>query len=172
MYTYGSFTGTNLLFVDNSSLNLGKGSALYVHLGSASLKHATIARSALGGGSAVEVNTGATLVMNNSIITRYDVGIRRLGSLSEDYNVFRLNTNNYDLSSGSGGPGTHSFTAQNQLFINPNADDYHLLPTAEAIGAGTDLGVYADLDGIARIGRWDAGAYQFWANVFLPLIRR
>ena len=51
-------------------------------------------------------------------------------------------------------------------FVNPSADNYHLLPTSPAVDAGVDLrsyGITTDLDGQSRpYGRaFDVGAYEY-----------
>jgi len=63
-------------------------------------------------------------------------------------------------------------------FVDPHNDDYHLLEDSPCIDAGTDVGVYADIDGNLRpfnilgidnngeFGEFDMGAYE----VIVPLI--
>ncbi len=61
---------------------------------------------------------------------------------------------------------------QDPLLADPAGGDYHLRYGSPAIGMGADLGVTIDLDGNARQDRWDAGAYQFTAKAYLPVIRK
>jgi len=61
---------------------------------------------------------------------------------------------------------------QDPLFADPAAGDYHLRWRSPAIGLGTNLGVTSDLDGRARVSRWDSGAYQYYAEIYLPLITK
>jgi len=95
-----------------------------------------------------------------------------LGSLTEDYNLFYSNASNYSPGSDVGWPGTHSLTTTAVPFANTAQWDYHLRAGSAAIGLGVNLGVTSDLDGRSRDGRWDVGAYQYYAWVYLPLIKR
>lgn len=170
-----TFNGTNLLFLQNNS-NLG--AALYVYGGTSEMDFATIARPAnTNSNSAIVVGDSGILTLKDSIISSYGVGVgigsSTLGSgtLTEDYNLFFNNTENFYVQPGSTLTQLgHSIANQDPRFVNPSAGDYHLLSSSPAIGAGTDLGVTTDLDGNARTGRWDIGAFQYWAFVYLPLI--
>ena len=170
VYTHSSFNGTNLLLAGNDS---NSGAALYVYGGSAVLRHVTIGRPARGAGSAIHVDSGKTLELKNSIISAYAVGIRVLGTATEDYNLFFNNGVDYDPTGGGTIVyGIHNVALKDPLFANPAGNDYHLRASSPAIGKGTNLGVTTDLDGRTRIGRFDIGAYQFWASTYVPLIRK
>jgi parallel beta helix pectate lyase-like protein len=57
--------------------------------------------------------------------------------------------------------GSSLVASASALFVNPVANDYHLLATAPAVGGGTTTGAPADdLDGTPRVGQDDIGAYQ------------
>ena len=163
------FSGSNLLFAGNDA---GSGSALYVNIGPAVLEHATITRPTQGPGSGIFIKSRAMAKIENSILTAHNDGIYVEGALTEDYNLFYDNTNDINTSIiGTLIQGLHSVHA-NPLFADPAADNYHLLWPSPAIALGTDLGVTTDLDGRARIGRFDSGAYQFWASIYAPLISK
>jgi predicted outer membrane repeat protein len=170
IYAYDDFTGTNLLFAGNDS---GSGAAISVETGPAVLKHITIARPARGTGSGVYVDAGGTLELKNSILSAYDVGIRALGTVTEDYNLFFNNGVDYDATGGGIIHfGTHNVALKDPLFAAPAAGDYHLRWHSPAIGLGTNLGVTSDLDGRLRISRWDSGAYQYYAITYLSIVRK
>ena len=151
----------------------GSGAAISVKTGPAVLKHITIARPARGTGSGVYVDAGGTLELKNSILSAYDVGIRALGTVTEDYNLFFNNGVDYDATGGGLIHfGIHDVALQDPLFAAPAAGDYHLRWHSPAIGLGTNLVVTSDLDGRPRISRWDSGAYQYYAIIYLPMVRK
>ena len=166
----GTFNGTNLLFLQNNS---SLGAALLLDGGTAELDFATIARPTnTNTDPAIELDNSGTLTLKDSIISSYGTGvyINAGSTLTEDYNLFN-NTINMQ-SGGALNQGGHSIINQDPHFVNPSAGDYHLLSSSPAIGKGINLGVTTDLDGNARSGRWDIGAFQYWAFVYLPLIFR
>ena len=168
IYAYDDFTGTNLVFGDNDSNN---GAEICVKNGHAFLKHITVGRSTHGAGSGVYVDAGGTLEMKNSILSAYDTAFRVLGTVTEDYNLFFDNRVDYDKSGdGTIIYGVNDIALQDPLFAAPAAGDYHLRWNSPAIGLGTNLGVTSDLDGRPRVSRWDSGAYQYNASIYLPLI--
>lgn len=169
VYVSGNFTGKNLLFAGNHSVN---GAALRVASGAAVLWHATISQPVQGTGPAVRIETGVTMDLKNSIFTNYNPGITLAGTLNEDYNLFYNNTIDIILAGGTHNGGGHSTNTHDPLLADPAGGDYHLRYGSPAVGMGLDLGVTVDLDGIARQNRWDAGAYQFNAKMFLPVLRR
>ena len=123
---------------------------------------------------AIFLENSSTLTLKDSLISSYMTGvdIEAGTTLTEDYNLVN-NTTNFDVQSGgTHTPGGHSIATQDPHFVNPSAGDYHLLSSSPAIGNGINLGVTTDLDGNARLGRWDIGAFQYWAFVYLPLIFR
>ena len=170
IFANNDFTGTNLVFGGNDSSN---GAAIFVNTGPAVLKHITIGRPARGSGSGVFVNAGGTLELKNSILSAYDNGIRALGTVTEDYNLFFNNWVDYNSTGGGTiNYGVNNLALKDPLFAAPAAGDYHLLWHSPAIGLGTNLGVTSDLDGRLRASRWDSGAYQYYAMIYLPLISK
>jgi predicted outer membrane repeat protein len=166
------FTGTNLLFDSNTSTH-GYGAALRVVNGPAKLWHVTIAQPAQAAGPAIRVESGATLELKNSILTNYNPGIYLAGTLNEDYNMFYNNFVDISYTAGSTrNSGGHSTGSLDPLFVNLTSGDYHLRSTSYAIGHGANLGVTVDLDGMARVSRWDIGAFQFYWRQFIPLTRK
>ena len=169
---YFDFTGINLLFDSNASTH-GYGAALRVVHGPAKLWHATIARPAQAAGPAIRVESGATLELKNSILTNYNPGIYLAGTLNEDYNMFYNNFVDISYTAGSTrNSGGHSTGTLDPLFVSLAGGDYHLRSTSYAIGHGANLGVTVDLDGMARVSRWDIGAFQFYWRQFIPLTRK
>ncbi len=69
MYAYADFTGKNLLFAGNLSAN---GTALRVVYGPVVLWHATISQPMQGTGPAIQVESGSTLELKNSILTNHN----------------------------------------------------------------------------------------------------
>ena len=62
---------------------------------------------------------------------------------------------------GTGQDGNSRVATASALFVNAAGSDYHLLPTAPAVGNGTTTDAPADdLDGTPRAGQDDIGAYQ------------
>ncbi len=170
VYANADFNGSNLLFAGNDSAS---GAALYVKAGPAVLYHATIARPTQGTGSGIFIQSRSTLELKNSLICDYAEGIYVDGTLTEDYNLFYDNAKDTNISiTGTHNQGLHNYLG-NPLFINPAGGDYHLMWDFPAIDLGTDLGITTDLDGRARNnGRFDSGAYQFWASIYVPLISK
>ena len=46
-------------------------------------------------------------------------------------------------------------------FVNPGADNYHLLVGSPCIGEGVDVGITTDLDGVTRGDPPAIGAYEY-----------
>lgn len=141
----------------------------------ASLHNATIAQPTQDSGPAAYIEANAVLNLYNSIVNNYTNAIYLSGSgstLNEDYNLFYNNV--YDIVGGPGSifnPGGHSTGTQPPGFVDPAAGDYHLTPTSHAIGAGHDYGLTDDLEGRLWLsGHNDAGVYQFWNLLFVPVI--
>lgn len=173
---YNTFSSSNLLFERNVAY--GNGAIMFMRANAtASLYNATIVQPTQGSGPAIYLEAGAVLNLYNSIVNNYTNAIYLSGSgstLNEDYNLFY--NNGYDVVVGPGSivnSGGHSTGTQPPGFVDPAAGDYHLIPTSHAIGAGHDYGLTDDLEGRLRLsGRNDVGAYQFWASLFLPYIRK
>jgi hypothetical protein len=171
----GGITGyrldvANVLLAGNQA-GLG-GAALGLSNGNSALRHVTIAHPSLGSGPAI-LMTGGTATVTDTIIAGYTVGISQTsGTLSADYDLL-FTTTPTQTSGGTMNWGTHNLNA-NPLFVNPAAGDYHLTAHSPAINAGTNVGVAADLDGIARPqgAGFDIGAYEYRFVVCLPLVVR
>jgi PKD repeat protein len=146
----------NTLFAHNTASS--KGAALYLSaVGKVDILHTTIADAAPNSRAALIVS--GTVGITNTIIANHAVGIERIGgTVYEDYNLFYGNT--ADLSGTISG-GTHDVFG-NPNFVDPANGDYHVAPPSAAIDAGTDAGVYTDLDGNVRPsgGGFDIGAYE------------
>jgi len=170
VFSHHNLTGTNLLFVSNIA---SSGAAVYVDQGTAVLKHLTIARPIRSTVSGIFVNTSANVELKNSIVSAEHTAIRAVGTVTEDYNLYFNNGVDYDATGGGTiNFGAHNVALQDPLFVSPTGNDYHLRWLSPAIGKGANLGVTTDLDGLARHVRMDIGAYQFWAKLSLPLIRK
>lgn len=161
----------NSLFANNLSLSYA-GSALYLSpAGTVQILFTTIGASSLTNGDAVRLNSGNLTFVDN-IVTNHSIGLDRFGgSVVEDYNLFYANSlNKFGAMSG----GTHDVFG-NPLFVNPGANGYHLQVGSAAIDAGTDAGVYEDIDGETRPQNvsFDIGfdELHIW-RMDLPLILR
>ena len=125
--------------------------------GHISLLHVTIASTQLNPASAVSI-LSSTAQLTNTIITNHTIGISNTGgTVTEDYNLFYGNvTNTIGVMTGA-----YSLIGDPR-FVDPAHDDYHLQPDSPAIDAGSDVGVYTDLDGNPRpFGNgFDLGAYE------------
>ncbi len=139
--------------------------------GTLQILYTTVAAPALINGDAVRVDSG-NVTLKDTIVTNHAIGLNRLGgNVSEDYNLFFGNSIN---KFGSITGGTHDVTGDPK-FVNAASDNYHLGSGSAAIDAGTDVGVYTDIDGQTRpfdvgydIGYDEAVIYP----VYLPLVVR
>lgn len=170
------FIGTNLLFVQNSSPD---GAAMAVLHGPATLRYATIVGPGLPNTQPAikfkpPVPTSLpTMNINNTIISSYGTAVAVDGALTEDYNLFYNNTNNFTSTSVSSvTSGGHSLTGLDPLFLSPATGNYHIPAASPAVRKGVDLGVPTDLDGVTRATPPDIGAYQAWRACYLPMIVR
>lgn len=112
------------------------------------------------------------LYNNHSFRGSIDISSDSLPGLASDYNVLmnRFTTNGgttvLSLSQWQAATGqdTHSLVATPaQLFVNPSANDYHLLATSPALDAGTSQSAPTrDLEQNPRPSgaNWDIGAYE------------
>lgn len=149
------------------------GAALCLLFGNFALRHVTIARTALGSGSAILMG-GGTAGITNTVIAGYTVGISQTsGLLSADYDLFYTTTPTH-IEGGTMNWGAHNLVNADPRFVNVAAGDYHLATGSPAIDAGKNVGVATDLDGIARPqgAGFDIGAYEYRCMVYLPLVLR
>ena len=160
LYLYTETTNpkqvVNALFARNRAT--GNGAAIYAHAAPFSLIHSTIVSPTAPSGAtqAVYVVTG-TVYLTNTLIASHTVGIEQAGSTVTEWNT---------LYSGVSTPRVGTVSSSGAItgpaaFVNPAADDYHLLPSSAAIDAGTtpNPNVTRDIDGDARPqqGGYDIG---------------
>jgi predicted outer membrane repeat protein len=108
--------------------------------------HSTFADPKPSTSAAIGVGS-ATVNVTDTIITKYAYGIAvGNGAVSEDYNLYFSNSNNW---TGQVITGIHSFEAD-PLFVDPGVDDYHVQPGSPAVNAGVNVGVNFDIDGQPR----------------------
>jgi parallel beta-helix repeat protein len=171
---------TNNIFFDN--LADGSGSAIAITGGAplSRLAHNTFARNYGGDGSGIHVFSG-TVVMTNTLIVSHTVGI----SVQDNATVFLESTlwgngawsNVLEWSGG----GTINFS-NNQWgtanFVDPDAGDYHIGSSSNAIDTGVDAGVTRDIDRQPRpYQEPDIGADEYWPPglpiyIYLPLTNK
>jgi uncharacterized repeat protein (TIGR01451 family) len=147
---YGMIETVNTLFADNIA-PLGAG--LYLQGDSdtqARLRHVTIARATVGGGSAVFV-ADSTVSITNTIIASYTIGISQTGgTINEDYNLYFGSVVSQVSAGGIFSAGVHSLEGLDPLFVNPAAGDYHIDSGSAAVDAGANTGILWDMDGDPR----------------------
>jgi predicted outer membrane repeat protein len=165
----GSGSVVNALFARNTAAR--RGGAVYIDSSSLGLAHNTLVGTSQPGSAAIDVQAG-TLVLTNTLIASYTVGISRTaGFVIEDYSLF-FNTPTH--TAGGVVSGGHTFSG-NPAFAGPAQDDYHLRAGSAAIDHGVNAGVAFDVDGDPRPldGGFDIGFDEFALRVlYLPLVRR
>jgi predicted outer membrane repeat protein len=169
LYAERAVDAVNSFLLDNVADDSGSAIYLSGFAGEQSLRHLTIARPTLGGGSAVYVLSG-TVTITDTIITLHSTGIRQAdGTIREDYNLYYGNGTNFSSTGGTLFTGANSLYGQDPLFEDPVGGDYHLGYGSPAINAGIDVGVIEDFDGDLRpqLGGYDIGADEFPAGVRL-----
>lgn len=132
------------------------------------LSNTTISQNSLSSHSAIRIFSTATLILNNTVITNYDVGIRSGTSpnLKGDYNAFANNNINELVGQNSVSlPFTHIIT-DNPQFEAPEMGNFHLRGTSPLRDAGNPSLSYTnqyDLDGLrVPVGsRVDIGAFEY-----------
>lgn len=101
------------------------------------------------------------------IASRYDVDILN----THDYNCYDAGaftvdtpfaTRNFSEFQAATSQEANSM-ASDPLFVNATNDNYHIQVTSPVIGAGTDVGIATDLDGVTRGSPPDIGAYEYVA---------
>ena len=146
------------------------GSGLYLEGSSPVLRHLTLARN--NGGSAIYVTEynsrgggihyDAHIVATDTILVSHTVGIHvTTGSTATLQATLWGNGTDWD---GKGTITTGTVNLQGDpAFVDPDAGDYHILPTSAAVDAGVNAGVTTDIDGEPRpmaLG-YDIGADEF-----------
>jgi len=159
----------NSLFAGNTVSDTG--AAMYLFSpGRTRIVETTVASPTLGAGAAIAVITG-TVLITDTIVASYTVGIAQLGnSVSQDYNLFFANGAD---TTGNIVTGTHDLTGD-PLFVDPSGGDYHLSAGSPAINSGTDAGQIVDFEGDPRPtgAGFDIGYDEYLARLFLPVVRR
>ena len=140
----------NDIVADNVAGNDGGG--LYVRGSSPVLRHLTLARNR--GSTGIYVNdyywdrVHSHVVMTNTLLVSHTVGL----SVAEN-NTATLQATLWGSGAWANGTdytGAGSITTgtvnvwDDPRFVNPDAGDYHILPTSAAVDAGVDAGVTAD----------------------------
>ena len=160
----------NSLFARNAASS-NTGMALYLApTGTLQISFTTIAAPALMTGDAVRITSG-NVDIQDTIVTSHTYGLYRAGgAVAEGYNLFFGAAPIFGATSNTGPDVTG-----NPAFLNSNADNYHLGLSSAAIDAGTDVGIYTDIDGQTRPqgAGFDIGFDEAFAtHVYLPLILR
>ena len=173
------FTMTNNVVAQNVGDGVVvKGNASYPVAGT--LLHNTIAQNGEHGVYVGYYNSVyATLTLTNNIIVIHTVGIDVYEPQQDEPNRA---TASHTLFFGNGSDtaggiitSTHEITGSDPLFVNPAAFNFHIQRHSPAIDAGTDAGVFTDLDGDLRpMGAGpDIGADEWrWLRLFLPAVLR
>jgi len=161
----------NTVFARNAASG-NTGMALYLApTGTLQILFTTIAAPVLATGDAVRITSG-NVEIQDTIVTSHTTGLYRLGgTVFQDYNLLFGNPNpSFGVISG----GTHNASGDPR-FLNPGADNYHVGLNSAALDAGTNVGVYTDIDGQTRPqgGGFDIGFDEVpVVRVHLPLILR
>jgi hypothetical protein len=149
----------------------GSGSSVYAQGVVVTANYNTFAHENLAPHFGVYAGDGSTVEMRNNIIANFVVGIRRpaggTGSATAWYTLYSGNSTNYDpaVASFNEVPGAPAFVG---------GGDYHLTSASDAIDAGTDIGVYVDVDGDVRPwgNGYDVGADEWGKWALLPLVMK
>ena len=161
----------NTLFARNIAAG-NQGAALYAApTGTLQILFTTIGAPGLINGDAVRITSG-NVEIQNTIVTSHTTGLfRQGGTVFQDYNLLFGNTNpTLGIISG----GMHTIGGDPK-FLNPAGDDYHIGLASAAIDAGTDVGVYTDIDGQTRPhdAGFDIGFDEMLIHLLsLPLVLR
>jgi parallel beta-helix repeat protein len=148
-------TFINNVVADNREATTG--SALRIVGSAPCLLHTTIARNSGGDGSAVHIRHDgeayASPSFTNTILVGHTVGISvaagNTATLESTLWGSSAWANDVDWSGAGTVLGIHNVWGA-PGFANPDAGDYHLTPGSDAIDAGIDAGVIADIDGDPR----------------------
>lgn len=156
----------------------------------------TVVQASNATGYALSLKSGSTFnsVFNNILIGgsgfsgAMNVTDDSLAGLYSDYNIvqdaFTINDGISNISLSSWKAAQHqdlhsSVATAAAIFVDPAANDYHLISSSPAINAGTNVSLEVqapttDINGVVRPNgqNWDAGAYEFIgpADVTAPVI--
>ena len=152
MKTYGS-NPNHVIRGNVLSDNLGAGSGASIGVQTGAQVYNNVVYGTKGTGFAVEINPGdgyTRYVWNNTFSIASNKAINNLGGTSSIGNNI--------------GPSTAGNLAYNAAyFVNPAANDYHLVAGSAPINAGSNppFPIPTDFDGVARTAPADIGAYEF-----------
>lgn len=136
----------------------------------AHLIHNTIADNQ-GRGQGVWLSASSRAWLTNTILAGNQVGIEA----STGNTATLSNTLWWGNSQNTVGPGPISTSANvmgGPAFVNPQANDYHILSTSAAVDRGIDVGAATDIDGETRpmAGGYDLGADELtWPAPVVPV---
>ncbi|MBM4460107.1 MAG: DUF11 domain-containing protein [Chloroflexi bacterium] len=159
-----AFTLTNNVIADNQADYSGSG----VEIGSMSgvpsrgrLLHNTIARNQTTEGIRV-AHGGSVVTATNTILVAHETGINVSFESTATLTATLWGSGGWANTTDWGDVGD-LFTGTVNIwgdpaFLNPNAGDYHIAVTSDAIDAGVPAGVGVDMDGEARDALPDIGA--------------
>jgi hypothetical protein len=173
----------NNIIVDNQANSVGSG-LLVTDNSSPRLLHTTLARNTGGDGSGIHVSDEygepSTVALTNTILVSHTVGVY----VDSDSTVLLEGTlwGSGAWANGSdwGGDGTVITGTVNvwgdPTFVDPDAGDYHIGPSSDALNKGVDAGVSTDIDNEPRFyGDPDLGADEYWPpgtlkRIYLPWV--
>jgi hypothetical protein len=174
----GDVTLINNLVADNQANSLGSG--LYIASSSPRLLHTTIARNRGGDGSGIYLDSGATLVMTNTILVSQTVGLTVTENATATLAGTLWGSGGWANGVDWGGAGVIVTGTVNVSgdpdFADPDTGDYHIGPNSAAIDAGVNAGVMMDIDSQPRPYQApDLGADEYWPPgalkyIYLPLV--
>lgn len=162
----------NNVLADNVTAD-GYGSGVYIERSNAQFLHTTLARNTGGANTGVYIalgNTTYTARFTNTILISHTVGI----SVSQGTTAI-LNATMWGNTLDWIGTGNIVRIAPDVYgdphFINPNAGDYHIGINSVAVDAGTDSGVFSDMEGDPRpLGHgYDLGADEYGGRCYARL---
>ncbi len=176
---FGEAQLINNLIVDNQATNCC-GSGLHIS-GSASLQllHNTIARNTGAGGRGLSIGGNSIVTMTNTILVSHTEGINVATGSTATLERTLWGSGAWANGSDWTGGGTISTTTSlwgDPDFIDPDAGDYHIGSSSDAIDQGVDAGVTNDIDFHPRPYQApDIGADEYWPPgalkfVYLPLV--
>ncbi len=144
----------NDIVADNAAGNDGGG--LYIEGSSPVMRHLTLARNSGSAGIYITEysRTPSRLVLTDTILVSHTVGISVTTGNTATLQATLWGSGAWANGIDYGGAGTIITGTVNvrgdPAFVNPDAGDYHILPTSAAVDAGVDIGITTDIDGDPR----------------------
>lgn len=155
------------------------GAGIYIWSGAPHLLHTTLAENVGGDGSGVHVRdlvgTPGMVFLTNTILVSHTVGIYATAGNTATTEATLWGSGAWANGTDAVGLVISSANVSGlPAFIDPEAGNYHIGPTSEAIDAGVNADISADIDGEPRpaAGGYDIGADEFWRRLYLPLVLR